>query len=47
MELLGKHNSDTYLQQIIADPAYKDMQCIKNRTVYKFPENIVIVLHNM
>lgn len=35
---LGKHNSDTYLQQIIADPAYKDMQCIKNRTVYKFPE---------
>lgn len=34
----GKHNSDTYLQQIIDDPAYRDMQCIQNKTVYKFPE---------
>lgn len=34
----GNQNSDQYFEQIISDPAYKDMQCIKNKRVYKFPE---------
>ena len=34
----GSQNSDTYFKQIIEDPAYKDLTCIKNNTVYKFPE---------
>lgn len=34
----GNQNSDQYFEQIISDPAYKDMQCIQNKRVYKFPE---------
>ena len=34
----GSQNSDTYFKQIIEDPAYKDLTCIKNNAIYKFPE---------
>lgn len=34
----GNQNSDQYFQQIVSDPAYRDIQCVKNRRVYKFPE---------
>lgn len=34
----GSQNSDTYFQQIVSDPAYKDLKCVKNKAVYKFPE---------
>ncbi|MBQ7760193.1 MAG: ABC transporter substrate-binding protein [Acidaminococcaceae bacterium] len=34
----GSQNSDAYFQQIITDPAYKDLKCVKSKAVYKFPE---------
>jgi len=34
----GSQNSDTYFNQIVNDPAYKELTCIKNKAVYKFPE---------
>lgn len=34
----GKKDSDEYYQQIVSDPAYKDIKCIKNKAVYKYPE---------
>lgn len=34
----GSQNSDTYFKQIVEDPAYKDLKCVKNKAVYKFPE---------
>lgn len=34
----GSQNSDTYFNQIVNDPAYKELTCVKNKAVYKFPE---------
>jgi iron complex transport system substrate-binding protein len=34
----GSQNSDTYFKQFKEDPAYKDLTCIKDNAVYKFPE---------
>ena len=34
----GSQNSDTYFEQFKEDPAYKDLTCIKDNAVYKFPE---------
>ncbi len=34
----GSQNSDTYFEQFKEDPAYKDLTCIKNNAIYKFPE---------
>lgn len=34
----GSQNSDAYFEQIVNDPAYRDLKCVKNKAVYKFPE---------
>lgn len=34
----GSQNSDAYFKQIVNDPAYKELTCVKNKAVYKFPE---------
>ena len=34
----GNQNSDAYFQQIVSDPAYSNLKCIRQQTVYKYPE---------